>query len=236
MVSVAVKMHDRFCKVLWTGSDERRRYGCERDGNSAGQETQDQTAAILVCTFCACLYRQNQPGLCCADNESGTGDRQPAVRIRGRNFLLGLLPVRNPQQSHPSQDRRARLDSPHSDHVGRDCHANWLCAFCPSALCRAFCTRHRGVRIISRYRSVLGVLVPAARKGAGHCLDFDRHTDSQHIGGPRFRFHSGSRPRVRSQQLEMATHSRRFARCNTRVSSAFPVAEQTGRGEVSERR
>ena len=59
---------------------------------------------------------------------------------------------------------------------------------------------------------------------------------AEHIGWPDFRFHSGSRQLVRPQQLEMATHSRRCASSNTRISRAFPLAEQTGRGEVSDRR
>jgi len=53
----------------------------------------------------------------------------------------------------------------------------------------------------------------------------------QRVGWSHLRSDSGSRTLARTQQLEMATHSGRFAGGNVRISRAHPVAESTGGGQ-----
>ena len=59
----------------------------DRDGDHP--ETQNPPAAVLVGTFRGRLHRQNQPGVCGADDESGTVIHQSAVRVRGGIFFPG---------------------------------------------------------------------------------------------------------------------------------------------------
>lgn len=54
-------------------------------------ETQDPAAAVSVCSLRGRLHRQNQPGVCGAGDESGTGNYQPAVWIRCRGFFWGYF-------------------------------------------------------------------------------------------------------------------------------------------------
>jgi hypothetical protein len=70
---------------------------------------------------------------------------------------LGLLPARGPQQSHPSQDRRACLDCPILITWGAVATQNGRhTVHGRTAQTLSECARPRRGRIFSRHRSVLG--------------------------------------------------------------------------------
>jgi len=52
-------------------------------------ETQDPAAAVPVCLLCCRFHRQNQPGVCGADDESGTGRSRGSSSDSPREFSFG---------------------------------------------------------------------------------------------------------------------------------------------------
>ena len=73
---------------------------------------------FAVLTYFFCYLDRINVGFASLTMNKDLGLDASMVRHGRRRVLLGLRPVRGPEQHHPRKGRRAHLDRPHHDHLG----------------------------------------------------------------------------------------------------------------------
>ena len=115
----------------------------------------------ILCYILAYIDRINVE-LCRAHDARRPQHDGGRFRLRRRNFLLGLFPIRGAEQRHHGKGRRPHLDRPHHDHLGHLRHGHGVRDRHDQLRRHAVPARRGRGRLLSRHDPLFHLLVSRA--------------------------------------------------------------------------